>query len=100
MATIKIESLGREIELLPYTHKIAKAEKLALLKWVNIGTGQDITTGGVPNIVIPVTNQIESEEVKMLWVTGLTADELGSVTEEEYNAILEAVNDHINTKKK
>ena len=99
MSTIRIESLGKDITFLPYTHRIAKAEKEALLAGVIVGTSQDLS-GGAPSVNLPVTNQIQSEEIRVLGVTGLLKAELDSVLEEEYAEILEAVNKFVEAKKK
>ncbi len=92
-----IESIQKEITLNTLTHKVAREYKQALLEWVTVGTNQ---TGDTPNIDLPITNQIKAEEIQVMWVTGLTREELDTVTEEEYEKILKAVSDHIANKKK
>lgn len=94
---MRIESLDKEITLLPYTHRIAREYKQALLDGVTVGTNQVWDT---PNIDLPITNQIKAEEIQVMGLTGLTRDELDRVTEAEYEEILKAVNDHIASKKK
>lgn len=94
---MRIESLDREITLLPYTHRIAREYKQALLEGVTVGTNQ---SGDTPNIDLPITNQIKAEEIQVMGITGLSRDDLDKVTEEEYESILKAVNDHIANKKK
>lgn len=96
MTTIKILSLGtkkdendqiipREIELLPYTHRIAREYKQALLEGVTVGANQD---GDTPNIDLPIINQIKAEELQLRLLTGLTQAEIDGITEEEYNTLL------------
>lgn len=92
-----IESIQKEITLKTLTHKIAREYKQALLEGVTVGTNQ---SGDTPNIDLPITNQIKAEEIQVMWVTGLTQEELDTVTEEEYDTILKAVTDHIANKKK
>lgn len=94
---MRIESLNKDIVLLPYTHRIAREYKQALLEGVTVGTNQN---GDTPNIDLPITNQIKAEELQVIWITGLTRDELDRVTESEYEEILKAVNEHISNKKK
>lgn len=66
MTTIKIQSLDRDIELLPYTHKIAREYKNALLDGVKVGTNQ---TGETPSIDLPITNQMKAEEIQIMGIT-------------------------------
>jgi len=95
--TIRIESLDKEITFNPYTHRIAREYKQALLEGVTVGTNQ---SGETPNIDLPIVNQIRAEELQLKAVSGLTQNEIDSITEDEYNTLLGAVNEFIATKKK
>ncbi len=99
MATIKIESLGREIELLPYTRKVSRDYKNALLRGVEINTNQVIDPTKI-EMTLPVTNQLEAEEILVKGITGLSNSEIDSILDEEYTALVEAVNKHVEGKKK
>jgi hypothetical protein len=60
---MRIESLNKDIVLLPYTHRIAREYKQALLEGVTVGTNQN---GDTPNIDLPITNQIKAEELQVI----------------------------------
>lgn len=99
MATIKIESLGKEIELLPYTRKISRAYKSALLKGVEINTNQVIDPNKI-DMTLPVTNQLEAEEILVKGITGLSDTEIDTLLDDEYTTLVETVNKHVESKKK
>lgn len=49
---------------------------------------------------LPVTNQLEAEEILIKWLTWLTDSELDSILDDEYQEIANAVNAYTNDKKK
>jgi hypothetical protein len=51
-------------------------------------------------MTLPVTNQLEAEEILVKGITGLSNNEIDSLLDEEYTALVEAVNKHVEGKKK
>lgn len=49
---------------------------------------------------LPVTNQLEAEEILIKGLTGLTDSELDAILDEEYQELANAVNTYANDKKK
>lgn len=108
MSSIKISSLWslkdqdgniipREITLLPYTRKVSRAYKAVLLKWVNVDPLKDVND---LSMIIPVTNQMEAEEVLVKLLSGLTDSEIDGLLDEEYTELAALANSYANDKKK
>lgn len=79
MTTVKIKSLGtqkdekgniipREIELLPYTRRVSRPYKAALMRGIVVDTSQATDIKNF-SMELPVTNQLEAEEIL---IKGLT----------------------------
>lgn len=73
MSTIKIKSLGtekdekgeiipREITILPYTRRISRQYTSVLMRGITVDTSKALDEKNF-SIEIPVTNQLEAEEV-------------------------------------
>lgn len=99
MTTIKIETLGREIEFLPYTRKISRPYKAALMRGININTSQSMDPNSL-EMELPVSNQLEAEEILIKGITGLTDTEMDSLLDDEYQELAKAVNAYTADKKK
>lgn len=97
MSTIKIASLDKEITLLPYTRKVSRPYKAALMKGISVNTA-----GGIDafSMELPITNQLEAEEILIKGLTGLTDAEIDSLLDDEYQELANAVNAYTNDKKK
>jgi predicted TIM-barrel enzyme len=95
MATVKIESLDREITLLPFTRAMSRAINEKLLEGVIVkGTDSGQQTD------IPAINADRAEELAVKLVSGLTSQEMDSITDEDYKTLKAAVNDVTSGKKK
>lgn len=67
------------------SYKVSKAVKLALLNWVIVKWWE------APEV--PAENAVKSEEALITWMTWLTLKELEELTEEEYDWILNKINE-------
>jgi broad specificity phosphatase PhoE len=94
MSIVNIASLGRDVELKPYTRAIARAVNEELLKDVVVSTSGDATQTNIPAL-----NASRSEEIAVRLVSGLSQEEFDGLMEDEYEALKKAVNDR-NSKKK
>lgn len=95
MATIHLETLARDIEIKPYTRAIARAVNEKLLEGVVVRSGDN-----GQQTDIPAVNADRSEELAVQLITGLSRDEVGSLSVEEYNTLKDALNEATAGKKK
>lgn len=87
-----IKSLNLDIEFQPYTRGMDKKVKEKMMEWVVFsedGKGS-----------FPAVNVDRSEELSIALVSGLTLEQIDSLSIEEYDALKEAVNVKKNTTKK
>lgn len=76
---MRIESLGKDVEMLSLNHKMAREVNDELLKDVVVTDGESTS--------IPALNATRSEELKVKLMFGLSQSELDSITEDEFIAL-------------
>lgn len=81
---LKIESLWREVELLPRTRKISRQINEALFKWIVIKNLQWVWKSDDLNLDIPMENIEKSNELAVKLLFGLTQDEIDNLSEEDF----------------
>lgn len=98
MTTIKIQSIDKEVTLLPLTHGIQKQIQAKIMEGVTVRT--DIT-GKTEATDIPVLNTIHAKELSVKLRFGLSDSEMDSILDEEYDTLVEALlDDEVKKKKK
>lgn len=81
---LKIESLNKEIEMLPITRKISREISEALFKWIVIKNLAWVWKTGDLDLDIPMDNIEKSNELAVKLLFGLTQDEVDNLSEEEF----------------
>ena len=93
---MKIASLDRDVILLPYTRAMARQVNEKLMEWVVAR----MNTTGSQDIDMPMLNATASQELAVMLICWLSKEELDSITEDEYQLLTEAVQNHTSNKKK
>lgn len=86
--TLNLTSITKEITLLPYTRRIARAVNEKLLEGVIVKSGELGNETEVPAI-----NADRAEELGIKLISGLSQPEMDELSIDDYNAIKEAFNE-------
>lgn len=84
---------------MPYTRKVSRAYKSALMRGIVVDSSKATDIQNF-SLELPITNQLEAEEILVKGLTGLTDVELDAMLDEEYMELATIVNASVNDKKK